>query len=196
MKELSAPVPYSSPKNRNENPSFHQAFAILSLRFMWVVNSCQIDQSQLGFVTVPVAAQSLSRLTSREGTRQAWTTEVANPTLCPTLCQLFARCSCAPAHTQTRRPLATDHDLLAIHIPHTRFIHTSRLHIVTFTALSLSALIHSCNEPRCPLLRTPHTHLTLSTVSLPPTTAIPLINCHNGTHAHCSLCPVCLRTLR
>ena len=95
---------------------------------------------------------------------------------------------------KTRRPLATDHDLLAIHIPHTRFIHTSRLHIVTFTALSLSALIHSCNEPRCPLLRTPHTHLTLSTVSFaPPTTSTPLITTTALTHTAPFALFVCAR---
>ena len=53
---------------------------------------------------------------------------------------------------KTRRPLATDHDLLAIHMRHTRFIHTSRLRIVSFTARSRSALIHSFNEPQLRLV--------------------------------------------
>ena len=89
------------------------------------------------------------------------TTKVVNPTLCSTLCQLFVGCSCAPPHTHTRWPQ------IMFDLPfrcHTRFIHTSCLHIVKFTALSLSALIHSRNELRCPLARTSHTRLTLPIV--------------------------------
>ena len=36
------------------------------------------------------------KLWHRVRTWQAWTTEVMNPSLCPTLCQLLAGCSCAP----------------------------------------------------------------------------------------------------
>ena len=56
---------------------------------------------------------------------------------------------------------------------------SSRLHIVTSIALSFSALIHSCNEPRCPLARTPHTHLALPIVwfvPMHPSVLVSLLN--------------------
>ena len=87
---------------------------------------------------------------------------------------------------KTRRSLATDHDLLAIHMPHTRFIHTSRLHIVTSAALSLSALIRSC-----PLARHTLAHLTLPIVWFVRASKRALISLLNVAVISVCLCTSC-----
>ena len=61
-----------------------------------------------------------------------------NPTLCPTLCQLFAGCSCAPAHTQ--HPPAAGHiswSPCGSHATHTIHSHVSSAHSRICSTLAL-----------------------------------------------------------
>ena len=62
-------------------------------------HSCKIDQSHLGLCTAVVAVHlryqavaSRDQISSVDHCYQAWTTDVLNPTLCPTPCQLFVGC--------------------------------------------------------------------------------------------------------
>ena len=71
------------------------------------------------------------------------------PNALPVVCWLFL-CTCAYTKPAGRWPQ------IMISFPltcwNTRFIHTSRLRIVSFTARSRSALIHSFNEPQLRLV--------------------------------------------
>ena len=86
------------------------------------------------FVTIETVHHRYQAVTSCR-TWQVWTTDVVHPTLCPTLCQLFAGCSCAPAHTQ--HPPAAGHISCGSHATHTIHSHVSSAHNRICSTLTL-----------------------------------------------------------
>ena len=128
---------------------FHQALPFCHFRPCgWSIRARLTTKMRL--VTVRPSLSSCD--IARGGLGKRGRLRYVNPTLCPTFCQLFASCSCAPVLRihKTRRSLATDHDLLAIHMPHTRFIHTSRLHIATSAAHSKRKPLSMVHYLLCP----------------------------------------------
>ena len=134
---------------------------------MWMVNICQIDQSLVETLSQSATVHHRYQVVTSRDQLTSLSVDDWGMRTRP-FAQRSASCLLVVlVHLRihkTRRSLATDHDLFAIHMPQTRFIHTSRLHIVTSAALSPSALIRSSNEPRYPLARHTLAHLTLPIV--------------------------------
>ena len=131
-------------KNHSLSFTFPILFSIEIHHFHQVSPFCHVDgRSIRAILTNPVeTCDSLRQFTiviklwHRAGRDKRGRLRYVNPILCPTLCQLFAGCSCAPAHTQNP-PVAGHRSWSPCH-PHAS--HTIHSHVS-------SAHSHICSTP-------------------------------------------------